>query len=64
MKCETKIDDSFPMEQFIIEGYSRIYWLDRNDKGGVIMLIVKHKLLTSHLDKYYFPKKIENFVLK
>ena len=30
----TKIDDSFPMEQFIIVGYSTIYMLDRNDRGG------------------------------
>ena len=30
----TKIDDSFPMDQFIIVGYSTIYMLDRNDRGG------------------------------
>ena len=30
----TKIDDSSPMEQFIIVGYSTIYMLDRNDRGG------------------------------
>ena len=32
--CETKIDDSFPREQFFIEGYFTIYRLDRNDRGG------------------------------
>ena len=32
--CETKINDSFPTEQFIIEGCSTIYRLDRNDRGG------------------------------
>ena len=31
--CETKIDDSFPTGQFIIEGDSTIYKLDRNDMG-------------------------------
>ena len=35
MICETKISDSFPTEQFIIEGYSTIYRLDRNGRGGV-----------------------------
>ena len=30
MICETKIDDFFPTEQFIIEGYSTIYRLDVN----------------------------------
>ena len=51
MICETKIDDSFPTEQFIIDGYSTIYRLDRNDKGGGILLIVKGNLPTSRLDK-------------
>ena len=37
MICQTKIDDSFPMEQFIIEGYSTIY----SDSVGGIMLIVR-----------------------
>ena len=32
--CETKVDDSFPMKQSIIEGYSTIYRLDRNDRSG------------------------------
>ena len=59
MICETKIDDSFPTEQFIIEGYSTIYRLDRNNRGGGIMLIVKDNFLTSRLDKYCFPNEIE-----
>ena len=33
MICETKIHDSLPTKQFIIEGYSTIYRLDRNDRG-------------------------------
>ena len=39
MICETKIDGSFPTEQFIIEGYSTIHRLDRNDRGGGIMFL-------------------------
>ena len=64
MICETKIDDSFPTEQFIIEGYSTIYRLDRNDRGGGIMLIVKDDLLTSRLDKCCFPNEIEIFCIE
>ena len=33
MIFETKIDDSFPTGQFIIEGDSTIYRFDRNDMG-------------------------------
>ena len=62
--CETKIDDSFPTDQFIIEGYSTIYRLDRNDRGGEIMLIVKDNLLTSRLDKYCFSDEIEIFCIE
>ena len=64
MICETKIDGSFPTEQFIIEGYSTIHRLDRNDRGAGIMLIVKDNLLTSRLDKYCFPDKIEIFCIE
>ena len=62
--CETKIDDFFSTEQFIIEGYSTIYRLDRNYMGGGIMLIVKDNLLTSCLDKYCFPDEIEIFCIE
>ena len=62
--CETKIDDSFLTEQFIIEGYSTIYRLDRNYKGGRIMLIVKDNLLTSRLDQYCFPYEIGIFCIE
>ena len=64
MICETKIDGSFPTEQFIIEGYSTIHRLDRNDRGGGIMFIVKDNLLTSRLDKYCFPDEIEIFCIE
>ena len=63
MICETEIDDSFPTEQFIIEGYSTIYRLDKNDSGGGIMLLVRDNLLTSRLDKYCFPDEIEIFCI-
>ena len=34
MISETKIDDSFPVGQFLIEGFCTPYRLDRNSKGG------------------------------
>ena len=61
---KTKMDDSFPTEQFIIEGYSTIYWLDRNDRGAGILLVVKENLLSTGLDKYCFPNGIEIFCIE
>ena len=34
MISETKIDDSFPPTQFLIEGLTTLYSLDRNGSGG------------------------------
>ena len=34
MISETKIDESFPKGNFLIEGFSTPYRLDRDSKGG------------------------------
>ena len=62
--CETKINDFFPTKHFITEGNSTIYRLDRNDRDGGIIIIVKDNLLTFRLDKYCFPDKIEIFCIE
>ena len=38
MVSETKIDDSFPVGSFVIDGFSAPYRLDRDINGGGIML--------------------------
>ena len=35
---ETKLDDSYPTSQFIIDGYSKPFRLDRDSNGGGILL--------------------------
>ena len=37
MVSETKIDDTFPESQFLIEGFSKLFRLDRTAKGGGIL---------------------------
>ena len=37
---ETKIDDSFPNGNFLVDGFSTPYKLDRNSNGGGVMLFV------------------------
>ena len=68
MISETKIDDSFPIKQSIIDGYSTPYRLDRNAEGGggggggVIIYIrsdIPCKLLTTQL-----PNHIEGLFIE
>ena len=44
MISETKLDSSFPEGQFLISGYSSPYRLDRNCRGGGIMLYVREDI--------------------
>ena len=37
---ETKLDASFPVNQFFINGFSTLYRLDRNQNGGGIIIYV------------------------
>ena len=60
MISETKLDFSFPNAQFYMKSYSKPYRLDRNSKGGGIILYVREdipsKLINSctNHDKEYF----------
>ena len=38
MISETKVDDSFPVGKFLVEGFCTPYRFDRNSKGGGILL--------------------------
>ena len=38
---ETKLDDSFPIDQFIRSGYSKPYRLDRNRNGGRLLYVLE-----------------------
>ena len=41
MISESKLDDSFPDSQFLIEGFGKSFRLDRNRNGGGIMLFIR-----------------------
>ena len=38
---ETKLDDTYPISQFHIDGYSVLYRLDRNRNGRVVIIYVR-----------------------
>ena len=49
MLSETKLDDSFPEAQFLIEGFHSPFRFDRNINGGRIMLYVREDIPTKLL---------------
>ena len=46
---ETKLNASFPSKQFILDGYSLPYRLDRSNKGGGLLLFIKEGIPTKPL---------------
>ena len=59
MLSETKLEDTFTSAQFSIKGFSVPYRLDRNGKGGGILLYVRETLIVLPLKKYSLLSNIE-----
>ena len=61
--CETKIDSSFPNQQFCIPEY-RIFRKDRNARGGRLLFYVNRDLNCKVLNKYPTRQDLEILVLE
>ena len=59
---ETKIDNSFPIANFLINGFSQPYRIDRNSSGGGIMLYVREDIPSNLLKVESLP--IEGFYVE
>ena len=55
---ETKLDDSYPTSQFLIEGYKTPYRYDRNINGGGILIFIREDIPCKSL-KCKLPSDIE-----
>ena len=57
MVSETKLDDTFPTSQFLMQGYSTPFRKDRTSKGGGILLYVREdipcKIIKTETDAYH-----------
>ena len=76
---ETKIDSTFQLNQFVIQGYSKPYRFDRNTNGGGVFIYVREDIFCgwyhppSQFDLYSFEnigkpldkysKHYDNFML-
>ena len=61
---ETKLDDSFPQAQFLVEGFSEPYRYDRNRKGGGVMIYIRDDIPSKCLEKHKFPGDIEGIFVE
>ena len=61
---ETKLDSSFPIAQFLIDGYSVPYRLDRNRDGGGVMIYVREDIPSKLLSKHTFTETIEGLFIE
>ena len=61
---ETKLDDTFPISQFIIQGFSKPYRLDRNRRGGGLLIYVRQDIPSKKLIKHTFPHDIEGLCIE
>ena len=46
---ETKLDDSFPLAQFMLKNYGILYRLERNSNGGGLLLYVREDIPSKFL---------------
>ena len=61
---ETKLDDSFPTSQFMVDGFSKPYWQDRNRNGGGIMIYICDDIPSKLLTKHVFPDDIKGLFVE
>ena len=61
---ETKLDNTFPVSQFHIDGYSKPYRLDRNRNGGGIITYVREDISNRMLTRHNFPDNIEGLFIE
>ena len=59
MISETKIDESFPHSQFMIDGFSIPYRCDRNAHGGGILVYFRNNITAKLLELENLPSDIE-----
>ena len=68
MGSETKIDNTFPVGNFVIDGFSTPYRLDRDSNDGGIMLYVREDIPSnllatdknSHIESFYVELNLRN----
>ena len=64
MLTETKLDDTFPLGQFYVEGFTMPYRLDSNRNGGGVIIYVREDIPSKILEKHKLPQDVEGMFVK
>ena len=64
LTSETKLDDTFVLSQFILEGFTPLYRLDRTEHGGGLMLFIREDIPFKQLPNVNPSDKIENIFVE
>ena len=64
MVSETKIDGTFPESQFLMEGFSTPYRLDRTAKGGGMLLYIRQDIPSKKIKKITVNESFEGFFVE
>ena len=59
--AETKSDDSFPVSQVNVEGFSSPFTLDRNKNGRGTILYIRNYIIASNLTRFRFSNDRKTF---
>ena len=63
--AETKLDESFPTDQFLMENFKTPYRLDINSRSGGLLVYVNLNILSRILEqKHTFPKDIQAIIVE
>ena len=61
---ETKFDDTFPLGQIYVEGFTMPYRLDRNHNGGGVIIYVREEIPSNILEKHRLPQDVEGMLVE
>ena len=62
--AETKLDDTFPLGQFYVEGFNIPYRRDRNHNGGGVIIYIREDIPSKTLEKHKLPQDVEGMLVE
>ena len=61
---KTKLDDTFPTAELLVNGFSDPYRLDRNRNGEGVLIYIRKHIPSKLLDKHVFQYDMEGLFVE